>query len=293
MTLPLLLLLAQSVWIDAHNCYPEKGRHADRIERALQIGVPIAIEQDLAWDGKKSVVAHDPKFAAGSPAFEKHFFRRVLPILKKAPREKWPVMVLNLDFKTEQPEHLAAVWKILGRYEKYLTTAPKSGGAWTPGPLLVLTGESVKQQKVFFDDLPANARLRLFGAARTQVPKPRFDTPVEQLVTESASAYRRWWNNSWVVIEEGGQRNAGEWTREEDARLRAFTAHARKLGLMIRFYTLNGHAPEVGDRNGWTASYNTSSLEAAQVRWRACAAAGVDFIATDQYEELARVLRGR
>ena len=35
------------VVMDAHNCYPYDGRWADRIQRALSAGAPLAIEQDL------------------------------------------------------------------------------------------------------------------------------------------------------------------------------------------------------------------------------------------------------
>ena len=53
------------VLLDAHNCYPYNGRWADRIDRALSTGTPLAIEQDLVWyrdpaTGKgRSLVAHD------------------------------------------------------------------------------------------------------------------------------------------------------------------------------------------------------------------------------------------
>jgi hypothetical protein len=40
---------------------------------------------------------------------------------------------------------------------------------------------------------------------------------------------------------------------------------------------------------GWTPSYNFTSLDAARIRWRAAIDAGVDFIATDQYEEYAQI----
>src|SRR5499427_7098501 len=53
------------VLLDAHNCYPYNGRWADRIDRALSTGTPLAIEQDLVWyrdpaTGQgRSLVAHD------------------------------------------------------------------------------------------------------------------------------------------------------------------------------------------------------------------------------------------
>ena len=40
---------------------------------------------------------------------------------------------------------------------------------------------------------------------------------------------------------------------------------------------------------GWSPGYNFTSLDAARVRWRAAIAAGVDFVATDQYEEFAQI----
>lgn len=35
--------------LDAHNCYPYQGKWNDRVERALNSGFPVSIEQDLAW----------------------------------------------------------------------------------------------------------------------------------------------------------------------------------------------------------------------------------------------------
>ena len=73
------------------------------------------------------------------------------------------------------------------------------------------------------------------------------------------------------------------------ARLRALVRHAHSLGLWIRFYTLNGHPPELAERNGWEPDYNFGSLERVQVRWKAAIEAGVDFLATDQVEDFARL----
>jgi hypothetical protein len=75
---------------------------------------------------------------------------------------------------------------------------------------------------------------------------------------------------------------------DDGSRLSALVSRAHAQGLWIRFYTLNGHPPGHGD--GWTEGYNFGSLDAARVRWRASVRAGVDFIATDQYEELARLI---
>lgn len=82
---------------------------------------------------------------------------------------------------------------------------------------------------------------------------------------------------------------AADWTNSDAARLRALVNHAHELGYLIRFYTLNGHPREL--ENGWGSGYNFGSLDAARVRWQAAIDAGVDFIATDQYEEFGKVLR--
>jgi glycerophosphoryl diester phosphodiesterase len=89
-------------------------------------------------------------------------------------------------------------------------------------------------------------------------------------------------------VEPEGQRAAGPWTPGDEARLRAVVGDGHARGLWVRFYTLNGVE---GDRDGWTPGYNFGSVEAAQVRWRAAIAAGVDFIATDQYDAFAETRR--
>ena len=56
-----------------------------------------------------------------------YFFERIRPIVEKAlqenRRDDWPIITLNLDFKSDEPEHHAAVWKLLGEYESWLCTA--------------------------------------------------------------------------------------------------------------------------------------------------------------------------
>ena len=174
---------------------------------------------------------------------------------------------------------------------------------WAPlerKPILVVTEDSDAQEEVFFNQVPVGAKLRLFGSAHTaKVPggsdeeRAHFAAimPPEKLLTERPTNYRRWWNNSWYAVEEGGEPRAGEWTAADAKRLRTLVDRAHSLGYWIRFYTLDGFPED--DDHGWSKGYNFGSIQAARVRWRAAIEAGVDFIATDQYEDLAKELKAR
>ncbi len=299
--------------LDAHNCYPYDGRWADRIDRALSTGFPVSIEQDLAWyvdpstGNGTAVVTHKAQGTASDPALRDYFFKRVQPIVEKAlrdnHREQWPLIILHFDFKDNQAPLLHAVWDLLGEHESWIATARKTAdphefSAFDPKPLLVVTEDSDAQEEVFFKQVPTGARLRLFGSAHTKPISAQNDAqrnhllatlPVEQLLSEPPTNYRRWWNNSWYVVEEGGQPRAGAWTATDANRLRALVNHAHQLGYWIRFYTLDGFAP--ADSRGWDKGYNFGSLDAVRARWKAALDAGVNFIATDQYEDLARFMR--
>jgi hypothetical protein len=287
--------------MDAHNCYPYFEWWGDRIDRALSAGTPLAIEQDLAWhtDEKTgrswSVVTHgDPTYGV-EPTMEKYFFERVRPIVEKALKEgnhgNWPIITLNLDFKDDKPEHLAAVLELLRKYQPWLSTAEKGADAEAVEPLevkpiLVLTGEADAQQTVFYDQLQTGERVLLFGSIHTEDKDPA--AAPEVMDPTKATNYRRWWNNPWKVVEAGGQPNAGEWTAAKMNRLRSLVERAHENGLWIRFYTLDGATKAQLSCNGWFHDYNFGSLAAARIRWRAAMAAHVDYVASDQYELLGQ-----
>jgi hypothetical protein len=293
--------------LDAHNCYPYEGRWADRIDRALKSGFPVSIEQDLAWNEGRVVLSHEPKTSGSEPLLRDYFFERVRPVVEKAladgNRGAWPLMILHFDFKSSEAPLLHAVWNLLGEYEGWLTTAvktadPKQLSPFQPKPILVITEDSDQQEEVFFHQVALGARLRVFGSAhnnpiRGKTRQERIHLaatlPPEKLISTPPTNYRRWWNNSWFVVEEGGQKQAGDWTSGDDRRLRALVEHAHRLGYWIRFYTLDGFAP-AGDK-GWDDGYNFGSREAVLARWKAALAAGVNFIATDQYEDLGAVMK--
>jgi hypothetical protein len=301
------------VQLDAHNAYPYNGKFADRIDRALATGLPVAIEQDLVWrpreDGRpaRSIVSHGEPFDGTEPSLRDHFFERIRPIVERAladgDRSQWPLVTLNLDLKTNEPEHHAALWARLGEYESWLTTAERTADATVPSPLdvkpvLVLTGEAEAQAVSFHDTLPVGRRLRLFGAM--PIRPPASDEVTREAVAAEfwrqmpattfpmATNYRRWWNAPWSVVEAGGQRQSGDWSAADNTRLRTLVRKAHDAGLWVRMWTINGHPPGEETAHSWSAGYNVGSIEAARVRWRAASAAGVDFLATDQYEEFGR-----
>jgi hypothetical protein len=222
------------VLLDAHNAYPYQGRWSDRIDRALAAGMPLAIEQDLVWRGATpsrpahSIVSHGEPFTGDEPTL-RDFFERLRPAVTRAlkddSRDRWPLVTLNLDFKDNDPEHLSAVWRLLGEYEHWLTTAVRVEDAaavqpLAPGALLVLTGADPAQGTIFHDAVPVGSRLRLFGAV--------------QAGTFTATNYLRWSNNPWSVIESEGQNLAGEWTADDDRRLRQVVDAAHRLLLLPR-----------------------------------------------------------
>lgn len=292
------------VVMDAHNCYPYGEWWSDRIERALSSGPPLAIEQDLAWytnprtGASKSVVSHDSHPDGHEPGMREYFFERVRPIVEKALRDgdrsQWPLITLNLDFKTEEPEHLRAVWQLLTEYRDWITTATRTSNVADVQPLdvkpiLVLTGQSDAQQAVFYDAVPVGAKLLVFGSVHAHTDDPM--APPDVLDPNPADNYRRWWNNSWNVVERGGAQHGGEWSPAKTARVLDLVRHAHRQHLWIRFYTLDGINPAELSCHGWFRSYDFGSLEAAQTRWSAAMRAGADYIASDQYEDLAAYLR--
>lgn len=291
--------------MDAHNCYPYFEWWYNRIDRALSSGTPLAIEQDLGWytdpkTGKSwSVVTHGEPITGHEPVMEKYFFERVRPIVEKAMHDgnhgDWPLITLNLDFKDNKPEHIAAVRALLLKYRAWITEAPRTADPAQVAPLivkpiLVLTGEADEQQRVFFDQLAVGDPVLAFGAVHSAGKDPH-STP-EQLDTERATDYRRWWNNAWSVVEPAGQPHAGPWTPEKMQRLRALVKRAHANGLWIRFYTLDGSPESALSCNGWFRGYNFGSLAAVEQRWRAAIDAGVDYIASDQYELLGKMVKG-
>jgi len=303
-SLPPPLRPGARVVLDAHNCYPYYEWWFDRIDRALSAGTPLAIEQDLLWaknpktGAMTSVVSHGAPATGSEPGMREYFFERIRPIVEKALRDgnhgDWPLITLNLDLKSEEPEHLEAIWQLLSQYQDWLTTAQRTASIehmepMNVRPVLVLTGESDAQEAVFYRRVSVGERLLVFGAVRTNTKDP--SAAPEVLAPSPADNYHRWWNNSWHVVEPEGQPKAGDWTKEKGARLAKLVQYAHAHNLWIRFYTLDGATKAELSCNGWFSSYNFGSREAVRKRWEAAAKAGVDYVATDQYEDLGKLLK--
>ncbi len=300
--------------LSAHNCYPYHGMWSERIGNAISTGYPISIEQDLCWVEDecgewRSLVAQNGPFDGDEPSLDEHFFERVrvdveasIEQAKANPevRSDWPMVVLDLDFKNSAKEHIEFVYALLSRYSHWLTSVPKNtdiqvGEPLRVAPIMVLVGGIQVFQDVFYNDIEVGDPVIAFGRARTEgidtaemSDKERqvFQTqvPVEELLKQPANNFHRWWNNSWHMIEAGGPTRANSWDSKEQARLVELVNHAHSLGYFIRFYTINGHSDIDSVTGGYSNGYNTGSLTNAQVRWNAQINAGVDFIASDQYQ---------
>lgn len=282
-------LPGQRSLFEAHNCYPYNGLWEDRIERMLAQPPPKALEFDLRWHvdpetgSGRLVVAHNPpRNGATPPTLREYAFERLRPLVEAAldagPNPDWPLFTINLnDMRGGEPEMYEALWELTGEFKDWLSTAIKHADSETPapidaGPVLLLCNGGALEREHFYERVPEGGRLRLFGRGA-----PDHD----------ATNFLRWINYPWAAVEPGGPPRAGEWTPEDAARLRELVAKAHERGYWIRFYALNGHPVTAIVQHGWSPGYNFGALDAARVRWRAAFEAGADFVATDQYEDIA------
>jgi hypothetical protein len=297
----------------AHNAYPDHGKYADRLDRALASGQPFVVEEDLAWIDGQSLLIHGAKnVSGGDPTLESYFFAKVRPVIEKALKEgnkgNWPLITLYLDIKNDPPEHLAAINQVLDHYNGWLTTAEKTGDILKVSPLnvkpmMVLVEDKqndINKQQAFYDEVPVGGKIRVFGSVPKLDPNPGHALPKQaavdlqaswnpdDLILSRADNYHRWVGFDWSEIEKGGEPNAGEWTKEEDQRLKKFVEYGHKLGYLVSFYCLDGYTAD--ENQGWDADYNLGSRDAAIVRWKAAIQDKVDFVSTDHYEQLAAMI---
>jgi hypothetical protein len=299
----------------AHNAYPEDGKFGDRLDRVISAGVPFVVEEDLIWVNGRSLIIHNEKAAqADSPTLESYFFPRVAPIIEKALKDgnkgNWPLVTLYLDIKNDPEEHLQAINKVLDKHDGWLTKAVKTADIAKQSPLelkpmMVILEDKQNdiKQSVFYDRIPVGGKFRAFGSAvkfddnPNHLPREKRDerfagliqTPVEQLVSKRADNWRRWFGTDWHFIEICGPTH-GNWNAASEARVKRFVEYGHSLGYLVSFYQVNGFTED--QNQGWTPEYNFGSKEAGMARWNAAIAAHADFISTDQYEDVAKSIRG-
>jgi hypothetical protein len=299
----------------SHNAYPDHGKYADRLDRTLAAGLPVAVEEDLSWIDGKSLLIHGAKNAAGEdPTLESYFFPKIAPIVEKALQSRnksnWPLITLYLDIKNDPPEHLAAISKLLDKYDAWLTTAVKTSDISKQFPLdvrpmmiIVEDKQNDVKQKFFYDDVPVGGKIRVFGSLTkldenpNKLPKDRKAEVVAslstlapaQLISQKADNYHRWFGVNWVFVEKGGEAPASDWTAGSAQRLKQFVDRAHNMGYFIALYCLDGYTE--AENKGWDKDYNFGSKEKVMPRWKAAAAARADFVVTDQVEDLASAMK--
>ena len=301
----------------AHNAYPDEGKYGDRLDHAISAGVPFVVEEDLVWVDGRSLLIHAAKAAsADSPTLESYFFPKVRPIMEKALKEgnkgNWPLITLYLDIKNDPEEHLQAIDKVLDKYDSWLTKAVKTADIDKMSPLelkpmMVILEDKQNdiKQAFFYDRIPVGGRFRAFGSAvkfddnpnklpntqRAERMAGLVKLQPEQLLTKRADNWRRWFGTDWHFIELTGPTHGNDWNAATEARVKKFVDYGHGLGYLVSFYEVNGFTAD--QNQGWTDEYNFGSREAAQVRLKTLIAAHADFIATDQYEDVAQTIRAK
>ena len=277
-------------FLNAHNCYPDRGRGADRLERARRAGLS-AFEIDLVWSEPRgrTVVSHSTKLEGNEPIPEDYFFAPMLPELRRMPRGR-PGILLFIDFKNSHPGPVNETRALLNRHRDLLTTFGQRGDprAETPprfGPLTVLlTGDNAAIAQ--FEKLTPPGEPYLAMANR-EPPDRKFQENVADYFLDPATPFYRVFNFEWKHIERDKNRDAGPFTAAESARLAALVKLAHDKGYWVRTWTLNA------TNDDWGSDQCFGSKPALLERWRAALEAGLDMIATDEYELAGEFLPGR
>ncbi len=71
----------------------------------------------------------------------------------------------------------------------------------------------IERIRIFFDSIKIGEKLRVFGAIHTFGDS--VEVLAEKMAFSGATNYRRWWNNSWSVVEK--DRFNSPWTIEQAA----------------------------------------------------------------------------
>lgn len=264
---PLLWLAFPALWLyNAHNCYPEKGQYWDRLERARRAGLR-AVEIDLTWspERRRTVISHDKTPSGGEPTLEEYFWKPVEAELRRLPRGR-PGWLLLIDFKVDHPGVVEEVYRGLERRQRLLT---RFGEKVDYGPLTVLlTGDNAAIAA--FEK--RNRGHGSYLAMGNREPAGReYEDNVAAYFPAEATPFYRVFNFEWAHIEPSpGARRTEPLSEAALARLGKLAELAHQKGYWLRTWTLN--ASTFGGREG------------LRERWQAAREAGVEMIATDEYE---------
>ncbi len=269
-------------FFNAHNCYPDRGRGADRLGRARRAGLS-AIEIDLAWSQTRGrpVISHENKLTGSEPTPEEYFFAPMLPELRQMPMGR-PGVLLFLDFKSDHPGLVQQTYELLLRHRDLLTTFSARGIEYRPLTVM-LTGDNAAIAQ--FERLTPPGEPFLAMANR-EPPDRKFREDLSRYFPEPATPFYRVFNFEWKHIERDPNNQAGAFTSAERARLRALVEMAHAKGYWVRTWTLNATS------QAWGTSQNFGSQEALLERWRAAQEAGAEMVATDEFEMARRLING-
>jgi len=268
-------------FLNAHNCYPAEGRGADRLARARRAGIS-AIEIDLAWSDarKRAVITHTAKLNGGEPLIDDYLLAPILPELRKMPVDRPGILVI-FDFKDHEAGTVREVYDLLQRLRSLVTTCGKRGESPADSPMrwrpltVLLSGDP--QAIAAYEQMtpPGDAYLAM---GNREPPENKFRENVEDYFPQPATAFYRVFNFNWAHVEKTRNNEAGPFTPAKRARLDALVTAAHRKGYWSRAWTLNATS------QAWSPEDNFSSNDALLERWRAAAAAGLENIATDEYE---------
>jgi hypothetical protein len=277
---------ARPLPISAHNCYPADSTSRDRLALAVKLGIDN-IEIDLGWDEarRRLIVGHDPAPRPGLAYPE--FAEYLVPALVapwQTPRADRAPTVLTIDWKTAHPDAIQAFHAFLGRHADWFSSAPKADKSSLTERRVTVCFTGSDEAKTRYDALvPAGGEYRAFRDVVFGGGDYKKD--VADYAPSPATAYHRFLTFHWGVIERGGPPLAGAWSEEEAARLSTLVRHAHAQGYRVRFYCLDGHT---GPR---VSPYRFADDATARLRWRAAAQAGVDWVASDEYEAIVAELK--
>jgi len=270
--------------IAAHNCLPRQpGDARNRLDLALSLGFDN-IEIDVAWDShaQQLVISDEGALSVAGNRFELGDY--LLPSLQKhlaTPRPDGAPRFLTIDFKSNEAAAVAYFSNFLIQNKAYFSSARKASVSQliTRQLTVCITGDS--SVALQYDALVENGGEYLAFSDREFGPLVYHEDPTTY-AKDPATPYCRFLSLFWGQVEHKPAFLAYWWSSEDEQRLRRIVDCSHKNGYWIRFYTLN--------QSGQNPLYRFPSARIAHHRWSVAANAKADWIATDDYEEIVRVL---